>query len=47
MAFNETNAKEMEKVRHQDEGLAMDMRGLMADKICVTPQLAEVSCGRA
>jgi hypothetical protein len=26
-AFNETNAKEMEKIRHEDKGLAIDMRG--------------------
>jgi hypothetical protein len=33
MAFNETNAKEVEKIRHQDEGLTMDVRGELAEKI--------------
>jgi len=35
-AFNEDNAAEMESIReesHDNEGLAMDMRGVMADKI--------------
>jgi hypothetical protein len=35
MAFNDENAEEMEKIREEshDEGLAMDMRGPLAEKI--------------
>jgi len=33
MAFNETNAEEMETIHHDDEGLCTDMRGPMANRI--------------